>query len=243
MEAEWFASWFDSRYYPLLYQNRGYEEAENFISAVTLFLKPKENARILDLACGRGRHSYFLHGMGYEVVGIDLSEKSIKEADELKKEGLEFFVHDMRKPFNKGKFDLILNLFTSFGYFDNDMENIEVLKNVKQALLPDGVFVLDFFNKKKILKNLVPAEKKEMSGVHFDIKRLYENGRINKYISIKEGAFETSFVESVRAFSKKEIESMLREADFSVFESWGAYDGSPFDPDTSARLILFARLS
>ncbi|MFI0492366.1 SAM-dependent methyltransferase, partial [Flavobacterium sp.] len=115
----WFASWFDTPYYHILYKERNDHEAQIFMDNITHYLNLPENAKVLDLACGKGRHSIYLNQLGYEVVGADLSENSIAEANKSQNETLKFQVHDMRETFDD-KFDAIFNLFTSFGYFEND---------------------------------------------------------------------------------------------------------------------------
>ena len=142
----WFASWFDSPHYHILYKNRDFKEAEFFLQNLTEYLKPKPENKILDLACGAGRHSIFLNNLGYNVTGVDLSPNSIKTASESSKERLNFDVHDMREIYKENSFDFVLNMFTSFGYFESDEENVKMLNSVEKTLKPNGTFVLDFFN-------------------------------------------------------------------------------------------------
>ena len=108
----WYASWFDTPYYHILYQERDDKEAELFMDALTSFLKLSKKAEILDLACGKGRHAKYLNELGYDVTGIDLSPSSIEFAKTLENKRLHFAVHDMCLPYPK-KFDAIFNLFTS----------------------------------------------------------------------------------------------------------------------------------
>lgn len=130
---EWFQHWFDTKYYHILYQDRNDEEAHLFMKNLTSFLDLKEDNKVLDLPCGKGRHSKFLNSLGYDVIGADLSQNSIAFAKQFENDSLHFEVHDMREPFQT-KFDAILNLFTSFGYFDEEQSNIEVLENLKNGL-------------------------------------------------------------------------------------------------------------
>jgi 2-polyprenyl-3-methyl-5-hydroxy-6-metoxy-1,4-benzoquinol methylase len=87
---EWFENWFDSEYYHLLYDNRNHEEADLFVSNLLAFLKLPKGAKVMDLACGKGRHSYFLNASGLDVLGVDLSSNSISEAKEMENESLHF---------------------------------------------------------------------------------------------------------------------------------------------------------
>jgi len=121
MEKEWFESWFDTKYYHILYKNRDYTEAEKFISKLIDFLNPEPDSKFVDIACGRGRHSVYINRLGYSVVGYDLSEESILEAKKHSKKDLKFYTHDMRQIFRTNYFDFALNLFTSFGYFKSKL--------------------------------------------------------------------------------------------------------------------------
>ena len=127
---EWFAGWFDSPYYHLLYRHRDHEEAAAFIDALMQALQPKPDDHILDLACGAGRHSNYLANKGYTVTGLDLSKESIARAKANAADNVSFGVADMRQLDAKAEYDLVLNLFTSFGYFEDFDDNLRVLKGV-----------------------------------------------------------------------------------------------------------------
>ena len=131
-KTDWFTAWFNTPYYHILYKNRNDEDAQFFMRNLTNFLALAKNAHILDLPCGKGRHSVYLNSLGYTVTGGDLSENSINHAKNFENETLYFEVFDMRKPI-KNTYDAIFNLFTSFGYFDEDEEDITVLKNQKRG--------------------------------------------------------------------------------------------------------------
>ena len=165
----WFASWFDTPYYHILYKDRDYEEAQLFMDNITQYLNLPEDAKILDLACGKGRHSIYLNKLGYNVTGADLSENSIAEASKYSNEKLHFTVHDMREPFDE-KFDAIFNLFTSFGYFESDDDNLITLKAIHESLSEFCFAVIDFMNVYKVINDLVPHEVKTVEGIDFHIK-------------------------------------------------------------------------
>ena len=241
MTQEWFASWFDSRYYPILYQNRDYTEAENFLRVLMDDLQPSVGSRMLDLACGRGRHSIFLNRMGFQVMGVDLSPESIADARKEKQPGLNFEVRDMREPFELGTFNYILNLFTSFGYFGDKSENLKVLNNVREALEPSGLFILDFFNSETVIKNLVPTETKVLNGIHFSLTRNVDNGSIIKEIEIDDNGVSSKFAERVQALSYSDFEDLTGQAGLEIMKTWGDYKGNPFVPGETPRLILFCR--
>ena len=152
----WFQSWFNTKYYHILYKQRNYEEAERFLKNLITFLNINKNHTILDLACGKGRHSIFLNSLGYDVTGVDLSEQSIKKASQSSNDRLKFMIHDMRYPI-ESNYDVILNMFTSFGYFDSIDDNFNVLKTIKNSLNKDGIGVIDFMNSRVVDQSALQA--------------------------------------------------------------------------------------
>jgi 2-polyprenyl-3-methyl-5-hydroxy-6-metoxy-1,4-benzoquinol methylase len=153
MSVEWFESWFNTKYYHILYKNRDYSEAEKFIAKLINFLNPEHNAKFVDIACGKGRHSIFINQLGYNVVGYDLSEESILEANKNAKNNLKFYTHDMRQIFRTNYFDFALNLFTSFGYFKNKRDELNAIKSSAKNLKQNGILVIDFLNRDKVMRS------------------------------------------------------------------------------------------
>ena len=170
-DSNWFKNWFDSPYYHILYSNRNIKEAELFIDNLVDYLKPKADSQFLDLACGKGRHSIYLNSKKFNVTGIDLSPHSIDHAKQFENDSLHFYVHDMRTPCKENHFDYVVNLFTSFGYFDDEADNYATIDSVCKVLQPNGFFVLDFFNMEKIIPSIIPHEKKTIQGIEFTIEK------------------------------------------------------------------------
>jgi len=241
MKTEWFADWFDSNYYHILYQNRDLEEASSFIDRLIDFLDPKPNARMLDLACGKGRHSIHLAKKGYTVVGLDLSTESIKAARAFEMKDLSFYSHDMRLPFRINYFQYIFNFFTSFGYFETEKDHLDTLINIAKGLTKDGVFVIDFFNAHKVISELVHYETKKIDGLSFDIKRTLDKGYIKKDIHFEDNGKAYHFEEKVRAFMSNDFDRLLANAGLKIVHTFGDYDLSAFDEKTSSRLIIIAQ--
>jgi cyclopropane fatty-acyl-phospholipid synthase-like methyltransferase len=242
-EKDWFDQWFDSKYYHLLYNNRDYTEAERFISNLIQYLRIEKGSKVLDLACGRGRHSRFLHTKGMEVLGVDLSQNSIDFAKKESKPGLEFAVHDMREPLNRGEFDYVLNLFTSFGYFDSEGDDLKTLSAIKGEIGREGVFVQDFFNAQKVVANLVPEQVIDRGEVQFKITRTFDGSFITKTIDFEDQDRKAhSYFERVRAYGLEDFKSLYEKSGLRIMETYGDYDLNPYDPDTSDRLILVARI-
>jgi len=241
MPKKWFQNWFSSPYYHILYHQRNDEEAEFFIDNLCAFLKPAENFRLLDIACGRGRHSVYLNKKGYDVTGIDLSNASIKFAQQFENENLQFYVHDMRNAFYINYFNIAFNLFTSFGYFESEKDHVNALKAFNKSLKKSGILVLDYFNSEKIVRNLAHQEVKHVDGIEFYITKKVANGKIIKSISFEHKNKDFSFKEEVKAFSKSDFEKMFEKSGFKVLNHFGDYALNPFDEIKSDRLIFICQ--
>lgn len=235
--ANWFASWFDTPYYHILYKDRDYAEAQHFMDNLTHYLNLPEDAKILDLACGKGRHSVYLNQLGFDVTGADLSENSITAASEFTNEKLHFKVHDMREPFEE-KFDAVFNLFTSFGYFESDDDNLTTLKAIKESLTEYGFAVIDFMNVNYIINNLVPEEVKTVEGIAFHIKRYVKDNHIFKEIDFEDKGQKFHFTEKVKALTLDDFEQMMEEAGIFLLDVFGDYKLRKFFKNDSERLIM-----
>ncbi|MEM6516095.1 MAG: class I SAM-dependent methyltransferase, partial [Bacteroidota bacterium] len=219
---KWYKSWFDSSFYHILYQDRDYKEAQSFMSRLTAQLELEKQARILDLACGKGRHSIYLNAIGYNVTGVDLSENSIAYAKQFENEHLKFEVHDMCKPYHK-TFDAVFNLFTSFGYFENDEDNLKTLKAIKANLNDTGFGVIDFMNTEYVIKNLVAKNTKTVDGIDFHQTRIFEDGYILKNIVFESDGREYNYQEKVRAFTLEDFEQLFKLANIDLLKVFGNY--------------------
>jgi len=237
IDTKGYTAWFDTKYYHILYKDRNYNEAKHFMEALTSHLQLSPNAKLLDLACGRGRHSVYLNKLGFQVTGTDLSESSIKQAQKYEKTGLNFRVHDMSEPLNE-KFDAVFNLFTSFGYFEDEEDNLKTLKAIKTELNAEGYGVIDFMNAHKVMKELVSENTKTVNGIEFHLKRWIENGFILKEICFEDEGEAYSYQERVKALTLKDFENYFDKANIQLKEVFGDYQLNPFDKETSERLIL-----
>ena len=233
----WFASWFDTPYYHILYKDRDYEEAQQFMDNLTHYLNLPEEAKILDLACGKGRHSIYLNSLGFDVTGSDLSENSIKEASKDANDTLHFKVDDMRDSFEE-KYDAIFNLFTSFGYFENDADNLKTLISIKESLTEYGFAVIDFMNVDFVIDNLVPTEIKTVEGIDFHIKRYVKDNHIFKEIDFEDKGEKFHFTEKVQALRLADFEAMMEEAGIFLLDVFGDYKLRTFYKNQSERLIM-----
>jgi len=236
-KTTWYASWFDTPYYHLLYKERNQSEAQMFMDNLTNYLNIPEGSSILDLACGKGRHSKYLNSIGYKVTGVDLSINSIAFAKKFENKTLHFEVHNMCKPYNE-KFDAIFNLFTSFGYFNKEENNLETIKAIKSDLNETGFGVIDFMNSQHVIDSLVPEDEKTVDGITFNLKRYVQDGYIIKDIKFEADGTEFSFQERVRAFTLKDFETIFDQAGVHLLDVFGDYKLNRFDANNSERLIM-----
>ena len=238
-KQEWFKEWFDTKYYHILYQDRNDDEAHLFMRNLLSHLQLKHQSKILDLPCGKGRHAVFLNSLGYDVIGADLSENSIKHAVQFTNDTLHFEVHDMRNPFST-KFDAIFNLFTSFGYFD-EKTNIKVLQNLKKGLRKNGVLVIDFMNVAYVKKHLVTKETIIKNNIEFNITKSIVDDFIVKEIRFTVDNREHYYTEQVRFLTLKKLKKYVQKAGLSLKNIFGTYSLNEFDIEKSSRLILILK--
>ena len=239
--TNWYKNWFDSEYYHILYNKRDHNEAELFINKLLKILSPNKEAYFLDLCCGKGRHSILLNKMGYKVDGIDLSKNSIEQALREKRNNLNFFVRDMRQINEHSKYDYILNLFTSFGYFNDTKDNHLVINGVTKALKKDGLFVIDFLNIKKTLKNLTKSEKIKINEINFYIKRWSDLNFLYKRIEFKEKTKKFEFTERIQLLNKEEIVNLCSKSNLKNISTFGDYQLNDFNENSERLILLFKK--
>lgn len=239
---DWFETWFDTPYYHILYKNHDFQEAEAFITQLTGELKLDEGSKIIDLACGKGRHSIYLNKIGYDVLGMDLSRKSIEANRQFENDSLHFQVHDMRKPIMAPDVDAVFNLFTSFGYFITESDDYKVFQSVYDVLKKNGYFVLDYLNQQYVRNNLVPHEQIEREGIVFNINKSIDDNFIIKKINFSDQGQDYNFFERVKLHTPKKINDYAEEVGFERVKLWGDYQLNDFSEDLSPRCInLFVK--
>ncbi|MBL7889509.1 MAG: class I SAM-dependent methyltransferase, partial [Bacteroidia bacterium] len=220
---------------------RDHREAEMFIDNLLTLLKPATDSKMLDLACGKGRHSIYLNKKGYDVTGLDLSEESISSAAEFENDRLHFYVHDMRKIYRTNYYDCVFNLFTSFGYFSCERDNYQTINAVYKNLKEGGFFVLDFFNSNRVIECLVKQEERVVEGLRFQISKKLEDGFIVKQIAFTDKGQEYFFEERVKALQLSDFEKYFASNKLKIVHLRGNYKLDQFDEKKSERLILIAQ--
>ncbi len=238
---EWFAEWFDSPFYHKLYSNRDDQEAKRFVEHLVDFLALTPGQHVLDLACGKGRHSITLNACGLNVIGADLAPNSIAAAAQHSNETLSFVVHDMREVIPEKHFDVVMNLFTSFGYFDSTDDNKRVLNSIHDMLQPDGLLVIDFMNATRVINTLVKEETKEVEDTTFHISRRYDGTHIYKDIQFNDSGRDFHFTERVQAITDQDFRALLEACSFELIRTFGDFELNPYAAASSDRLILIAR--
>jgi SAM-dependent methyltransferase len=234
-QADWFEHWFGEEYLRL-YPHRDESDAARAIELVAAHVAGRRIDSVLDLACGGGRHSRLLCDRWW-TVGLDLSWALLKVARRESPDA-PYVRADMRElPFAAESFDLAVNLFTSFGYFDDDRAHAQVLKCVAAATKIGGTFVLDFLNPEEVRRNLVAYDRHVVGGSTVEQIRSISLDR--KYVEKTIRVRDKEYLERVRLFTRLELEQMLEAAGFEVVTRAGDYAGIPWRED-SPRTILFA---
>jgi SAM-dependent methyltransferase len=236
-EADWFEQWFGEDYLHI-YQHRDEREAEHAIELIAANLAGHEINSVLDLGCGAGRHTKVLFERWW-TVGLDLSMALLKVA---RKESSDapYVRADMRDlPFGDESFNLVVNLFTSFGYFEDDAEHARVLARVCAVTRRGGTFVIDFLNAGQVRRELVPYDERVENGITIEQTRtISQDDRfVEKRIRLRGRGKE--YIERVRLLSEADLERMLGTAGFVVSKRFGDYSGTRWSED-SPRTILFA---
>lgn len=251
-KREWYVSWFNTQEYLDLYRHRDEEDAKKIISLILRNISLNKKANVLDLACGTGRHSLLLARKGFNVTGIDLSKYLITQAKEkLRNEYkkyiklLKFEIRDMREFSYPGHFDLVVNIFTSFGYFEKDKDNERVIKCISDSLKINGFFVIDFLNKNYIVKNLLPYSiKKKRNKVIIQIRKITNNFVEQDILILKKhNSFYNleKYRERIKLYTLANFRKMFGKYKLKIVKIFGSYYGGAYEKYKSPRLIIIAK--
>lgn len=243
VRSYWFKEWFNSPYYHKLYFERDEKEAAAFIKKLFDILQPAAHAKLLDVACGRGRHSKLLVANGFDVTGIDLAPASIAIAKQLENERLHFFEHDMRLPFYINYFHYAFNFFTSFGYFRTEREHYNSIRTIANALQPHGTLVIDYLNVHYAEDHLVHKQEKVIDNVTYYITKWFDETHFYKKISIEDEALDAplAFTEKVAKLSLGDFNDMFAYHQLQLQDVFGDYQLNPYNIKNSPRMIMIAR--
>lgn len=254
----WFVRAFGPGYLEL-YSHRNLEEAQQAVRFLAHALALKPTHTLLDLCCGPGRHLADLGQCVGRAIGLDLARLLLHRAGEhwgdVHSTAPDLIQADMRRPpFGDERFDRVVNLFTSFGYFADENDNEAVLREIARILRspsskrnPDGgLLAIDHINREALLANFNPQTERTLPGGQRMVERRRWDDRTRRVHKDVECRMEEGWIrtwhESVRVYEADELEGMLAEAGLEPIARHGDYDGAPWDAD-SPRLILIARKS
>jgi SAM-dependent methyltransferase len=252
---DWYRDSFGETYLDV-YFHRDCEEAEGFISTILDHYRPPPGGVVFDVACGTGRHARSVAGRGYRVVGVDLSLPLLSRAHQTPAQDsggagtvpgeprlllLQADIRSLPYPVEPGRADLVLNLFTSFGYFPADEENRLALEAMAAVALPGGKLVLDFLNRPYVIRNHVPEDERYRDGVSIRQMRRLTDGaqRIEKTITVHyaDDRIENHF-ESVRLYDRDDLDRMLRRSGMEPLSWWGDYQATPHHAGSPRCIVI-----
>ncbi|MET0394118.1 MAG: class I SAM-dependent methyltransferase [Chitinophagaceae bacterium] len=242
-DTAWYQAWFNSPFYHQLYFERNEEEARLFIDRLVQHLQPQPGSLVVDIACGRGRHSRMLAGYGLEVTGVDLAPDNIAHAQQAGPDNIQFFIHDIRLPFWVNYFDYAFNLFTGFGYFRTRREHDDAMRTIAGSLKPGGIVVFDYLNPHFAEDHLVPDEVKEIGATRYDIRRWHDETHFYKKIKIADPTLPDPYTvtEQLAKFSLGDFTDMLSFQSLQVQQVFGDYQLGAYDIRKTPRLIVIAK--
>lgn len=240
--AEWFRDWFGDAYMSL-YPHRDEAEAGAGVHLFRSAARPEPGARVLDLACGVGRHLAHLTAAGFTAIGVDLSSRLLAEARRALGPGALLVRGDMRRlPFRSGSFGALANFFTSFGYFASPDEDREVVDEIRRVLAPGGVFMMDYLNAAFVRDTLVPEDDQVIGGRRVRQSRWLEGGTVTKRIEIEgpDGEGVETYYERVRMYEPAELVGVLERRGLRTTAEFGGYDGEAYER-RSPRFLLVGK--
>lgn len=240
-DEKWFAQWFNTPYYHDLYRNRNDIEAMQWMDRITSLIALKKDQPILDVCCGNGRHALHLEKAGFMSYGIDISPSNIAMAQGNSQFPERWRVGDARQ-FNWGfSFQLVTNLFTSFGYFDNLADHQNMMSQMLRHVAEEGYFIFDFLNASRVIRDLIQEETHQGNLADYHIHRIVENGRIFKNIRFTIDGIEKHYQESVFLFEPEPLMKWIVDEGFEVQYHLGDYHANAYHQDSPRCIFVFKR--
>ncbi len=254
MSDSWYKKWFNTKDYLELYKHRNSKDAAQIAGLITRTLNLPKDSNVLDLACGNGRHSLIIARKGFNVLGIDISKYLIGVAkkklnSEYKKyrDNLHFDIKDMRNISHINEFDLVVNLFSSFGYFEKDSENFSVIRSVSKSLKTGGYFFFDFLNGEYIKKHIKPFDVSTRNhNAVLQVREIKGNAVYKSIVIIQNNPGGKTpkvkrYNEMIKLYNLSEFRKVFTKYGLKIIRTFGDYQGSKYNSKSSERLIILAR--
>ena len=258
-KKEWWQVHFDDNYLKTYIDITPADLTKLQVNFLISKLNLKPGTKLLDVACGYGRHAIPLAQKGIEVTGFDYSKKFInlarQQKQQLKLKNVNFVHGDMRQLSYKNQFDVAINMFTSFSYFANEAENLKVLQNIYRSLKPRGQFLIDYVNSARVISSIISKGKfnkktelwelqkkdKQSNGLVVTTKHELDLVNMRSYMSRfwKEKGRQKSYWTDMRLYSYPELKALLDQAGFKVKQTWGGFKGGKLTQESS-RVIMLA---
>ncbi len=250
-QSPWYVNFFDDDY-PRIYRSRlSSDNTAHEVDFVERVLVPRPGSRILDLCCGQGRHAVELAKRGHSVVAQDLAESYVDAARNAAHEAgveLEGVCSDMRVIPFESEFDVVINMFTAFGYLESETEDAGVLSAVEKALKPGGKLLLDMLNREWVVNNYVQNEwRREDDGTlyleHRNLDLLTSRNRVSFTIIGPDGVQRRTTGHDIRLYTLTEIGAMLRAAGLTFRGVLGGYEAEPYAIETRRMIVVAEKLA
>lgn len=246
------AAWFENdefwhTFAPMMFRQKRIDAAAEEIEELLVLVPGEPGAAVLDMCCGPGRHSLELARRGYNVTGVDRTEAFLATARErAQEEGLhlELIRCDAREFARRESFDLAINLYTSFGYFENQDDDRRMARNLFEALRPGGRLVIDMMGKEILARIFTPRSWEEIDGVIILQERLLADSWRwidNRWILLR-GQERHEFHLGHRLYSADELCSLLEGVGFATTQAHGSLAGAPYDQEAK-RMVVVAEKS
>lgn len=234
--------WLNSAFYHKLYQKEDEEDAKDFLFQLIKRLDTPAGCRMLDIGCSRGKKSKTLASLGFEVTGIDLSPGNINHAKQFESENLQFFIHDIRRPFWINYFDHAFCL-AGLGYYDTRREYEDVIRTIAGSLKPGAWLIMDQPNIHYAEEHLLHNETKKIDDTIFTIHRWDDEMYFYEKMIITDPSLNEREEHTIKKlkFSLGDLTDMLAYHGLQVQQVFGNYEFSEYHIQRSPRLILIAR--
>ncbi len=227
---------------PVLFRKVRWEMAPKEVEHVITLLQIKPGAKVLDLCCGVGRHSIEFARRGFKVTGVDVTPHYLREARQKAKKAklnIEFIRDDMRRFHRRNTYDIVINLFGSFGYFRDQRDDYRVAKNAYGSLKKNGAFIIDLMGKEVLARIFQKRDWYEIDDTIVLEERKTDTAwkRIESHWIVVKGKSKKEFTISLRLYSAVELSALLQSVGFRKIDVYGDLTGSPYD-QVAKRLVV-----